>query len=96
MVNKVQERAPRLTYKGNEINFQTILNENNETSVHQRNLQFLMTEIYKIKDNYDPPIMHHLFQFRENTFNLINFRKIATHNKKTSNYGLETVKLSLG
>ena len=91
MVNKVQERALRLTYKDNENNFQTLLNENKETSVHLRNLQFLMTEIYKIKNNYAPPIMHHLFQFRENTFNLRNFREIATHNKKTSNYGLETV-----
>ena len=35
--------------------------------------------------------MHHLFQFRENTFNLRNFREIATHKKKTSNYGLEIV-----
>ena len=50
-----------------------------------------MTEIYKIKNNYAPPIMHYLFQFRENTFNSRNFREIATHNKKTSNYGLETV-----
>ena len=91
MIKKVQERALRLTYKDNENNFQTLLNENKETSVHQRNLQFLMTEIYKIKNNYAPPIMHHLFQFRENTFNLRNFREIATHNKKTSNYGLETM-----
>ena len=51
MVNKVQERAPRLTYKDNENNLQTLLNENNQTSVHQRHLQFLMTEIYKIKNN---------------------------------------------
>ena len=35
--------------------------------------------------------MHHLFQFRENTFNWRNLREFATHNKKTSNYGLETV-----
>ena len=91
LVNKVQDRALRLTYKDNENNFQTLLNENNETSVHQRNLQFLMTEMYKIKNNYAPPIMHHLFQFRENTFNLRNFRELATHNKKTSNYRLETV-----
>ena len=38
MVNKVQERALRLTYKDNENNFQTLLNENNETFAHQRNL----------------------------------------------------------
>ena len=82
--DKVQERALRLTYKNNENNFQTLLNENNETSEHQRNLQFLMTEIYKIK-NYAQPIMHHLFQFRESTLNLRNFRERPTYNKKTSN-----------
>ena len=43
MVNKVQERALKLTYKDIENNFQALLNEKNETSVHQRNLQFLMT-----------------------------------------------------
>ena len=91
LVNKVQERAIRLTYKDNENTFQTLLNENNETSVHQRNLQFLIGEIYKIKNNYAPPIMHYLFQCRENCFNLRNFRALATLNKKTSNYGLETV-----
>ena len=77
MVYNVQERVRRLTYKDNENSFQTLLNENNETSVHQRNVQFLMTEIYKVKNNYAPPIMHHLFQFRENTFSLKNFREIA-------------------
>ena len=56
MVNKAQERALRLTYKDNENNFQTLLNENKETSVHHRNLRFSMTEIYKIKT-----IMHYLF-----------------------------------
>ena len=77
MVYNVQERVRRLTYKDNENSFQTLLNENNETSVHQRNVQFLMTEIYKVKNNYAPPIMHHLFQFRENTFSLRNFREIT-------------------
>ena len=91
MVSKVQEGALRLTYKDNEDSFQTLLNENNETSVHQRHLQFLMTEIYKIKNNYAPPIMPYLFQLRENPFSLRNFREIAAHNKKNSNYRLETV-----
>ena len=91
LVNKVQDRALRLNYKDNENNFQTLLNENNETSVYIRNLQFLMMDIYKLKNNYALPIMHHLFQFRENTFNLRNFRELATHNNKTSNDGLETV-----
>ena len=31
--------------------------------------------------------MDHLFKVRENNFNL---RELVTHNKETSNYGLET------
>ena len=57
----------------------------------KQNLQFLMTKIYKTKNNLALAIMHHLFQFCENIFNLKNFRKLVTQNKKTSNYGLETV-----
>ena len=34
MTNKVQERALRLTYKDNENNFQTLLNENKEPIMH--------------------------------------------------------------
>ena len=35
--------------------------------------------------------MHHLFQFRENTFNLRNFIEHFTQKKKTSSYWLETM-----
>ena len=54
-------------------------------------------EIYKIKTNLVPPILHNLFQFYENTLikkfdlSLRNFRELLTHDKKTSNYGLEVV-----
>ena len=48
LVIEVQERALWLTYKDNENNFQLLRNENHETSVHQRDLQFLLIEIYKI------------------------------------------------
>ena len=57
-----------------------------------------MTEIDKIKTSHAPPIMHHLFQFRENTLikkfnlNLRNFRQLLTHDKKTSNYGYKNAK----
>ena len=50
----------------------------------------LLRKIYKTKNSFAPAIMHHLSQFRENIFNLRNFRKLVTLNKKTSNYGLET------
>ena len=49
-----------------------------------KTMKLLMTEIYKIKNNHAPPIMHQVSQSRENTFNLRNIREIVTHNKKTS------------
>ena len=60
LINKVQERALTLTYEDNENNFQTLLNETNETYTSknqkkQKTLPFLMTEIYKIKNNHAPP-----------------------------------------
>ena len=49
LVIKVQERALCLTYQDNENNFQLLRNENHERFVHQRDLQFLLIEIYKIE-----------------------------------------------
>ena len=56
----------------------------------QKNLRFLITEIFEIETNPIPTILHNLFQFHENTlvekFNsgLRNFREPLTHDKKTS------------
>ena len=62
LINKVQERALRL-----------ITNDKyNEFSIHQRNLQKLMIELYKIMRQITPPIMKSLFVFRENTHNIRN------------------------
>ena len=50
-----------------------------------------MTDFYKIKIIYAPPIMHSLLQFRENRFNIRNFQKILTKKKDSINYGTKTV-----
>ena len=48
-INRVHERDLRLTCR-NETNkeFQQILREKNEPTIHQKNLQVLMNEVYKI------------------------------------------------
>ena len=47
LMNKVHERALKLIYQDN-CNFQVLLEKQHDFSIHQRNLQVLMTEIYKI------------------------------------------------
>ena len=49
-----------------------------------------MTKIYKIKNDYDPPLTHSLFTSWETTFNLRNFHEIITEKKNTVNHGVET------
>ena len=72
-----------------------MLREQNEITIHQRNLrnsfkEVLMTEVYKIVNDIEPPILNSLFQFRCNTNNIRNFQEFFTENRKTVKYGAET------
>ena len=89
-LNKVHKRALKLIYQGN-CNFEVFLEKHHDFSILQRNLQVLMTEIYKIVNDIAPPIMNSLFTFRLNQHNLRNFQELSTEKRNAANYGLETV-----
>ena len=91
LINKVQERALRLITNDYQSSFNFLLNKFNEFSVHQRNLQTLMIELYKIIHQIAPPIMNSLFVFRENTHNIRNYQILSNNVRKTVRYGLETI-----
>ena len=80
LINKVHERALKLIYQDNS-NFEVLLEKQHDFSIHQRNLQVLMTEIYKIVNGIAPPIMNSLFTFRLNQHNLRNFQELSTEKK---------------
>ena len=90
LINKVHERGLRLTYRDETKDFQQILREQNEITIHQRNLQVLMTGVYKIVNGIAPPVMISLFQSRCNTKSIRNFQEIYAENRKTVRYGTET------
>ena len=60
-------------------------------SIHQRNLQILMAEVYKIIKGEAPAIMTNLSIFWKNILNIRNFSIIADKNKNTVRYGLEII-----
>ena len=90
LINKVHVRALKLIYQDNS-NFEVLLEKHHDFSIHQRNLQVLITEIYKIVNGIAQPIMNYLFTFRLNQRNLRNFQELLTEKRNTFNYGLETV-----
>ena len=57
--------------------------------IHQRNLQVLMTEIYKIVNAVTSVIMNSLFKFRSNKYDTRNFQVLSTYFRRTVNYGIE-------
>ena len=81
----------RLTYRDETKDFQQILREQSEITIHQRDLQVLITEVYKQNCKQYHIIMNSLFQFRYNTNNIRYFQEIYTENRKTVSYGTETV-----
>ena len=76
--NKVQEGAVWLTYNNQLTNFGTLLSNCNRTTLHQRNLQVLMTEIFKVINNIVPSIISFLFETFENIHNASCFQILSS------------------
>ena len=91
LINKVQERALRITYNDQLTDFKSLVSNHNEITIHQRNLQVLMTEIYKIINHIAPPIVSSLFEIRVNNHNTRYFQVLSNESRRTVNYGLETI-----
>lgn len=85
MISKIHKRSLSLILD-NEINsFADTLGKNIDITNHQRNIQVLMTELFKIMNNSAPPIMYNMFNPRVNNFNLRNFKEFATGKRRLSN-----------
>ena len=64
-VNKIHERALRIVYKDTHADYEALMKLGNAVSVHQRNLKYVMTEIYKTKNGRNPSFMRELFKPRD-------------------------------
>ena len=92
-INNIHEKALRLTYKDNQSSFKQLLEKDHSVTVHHKNLQGLVTEIFKIKNILAPDIMKDVFELKESPYNL---RSESNHftrrNVKTTYYGLLSIK----
>ena len=91
-INKLHERALRIVYSNGELTFPELLDKDNSITIHQRNLQRLAIEMYKIKNNLSPLPMQELFTQNLNMHDLRNKRCWETHNVRTVIYGTETIR----
>ena len=91
-INRLHERALRLIYKDPSLTFEQLLLKDNSVRIHHKNLQILVTEMYKVKHNLAPAIMHDVFQESSNPYNTRQGGdSFKTRNVKTVHYGTETL-----
>ena len=90
-INNLHERALRLVYNDSISSFQELLEKDKTVTIHHRNLQKLVTEIYKVKNGLSPFMMNNIFKEIPNNHHLRNNRTFATYNIRTVNCGTETL-----
>ena len=88
----IHGRALRLVYQNN-LNFSELLDLDNSVTEHQKNLQVLVTEIYKVKNGRASEIMKGIFELENSSYNLkSSCSQSRRENIKTVQYGLQSVR----
>ena len=91
-INKLHERALRVVYKNDNLTFQQLLEKDNSFTTHERNLQKLAVEMYKVKHNISPLPVRELFKSQGNSRKLRNNREWEVPEVRTVNNGTETIR----
>ena len=90
MINKIYERALRIVLNDHISDFETMLRNINDITIHHRNVQSLMIELFKIKNNLAPPVMDSMLSKRTICYNFRNLQEFYSKRKRTVFYGFET------
>ena len=90
-INRLHERALRLVYKNENSTFEDLLDMDNSFTIHDRNLQKLAKEMYKVKNNLCPSFIQSLFVISTNPYNLRNNQTFYAKNIHTVLNGSETI-----
>ena len=63
-IDKLHERCLMMIYNYKQSSFKELLELDRSVSAHERNVQILATEIYKVSNNFSPPHMNEIFKVR--------------------------------
>ena len=84
-INRFHGRAIRIVYRDKTSNFTELLQKDN-VAVHQRNLQVLVSEVYKVKMVLTPQLVKELFPLSTHAYNMRSTYEFKLENVKTFHY----------
>ena len=82
-INKLHERALRIVNNDHFSSFEVHLYKDKSVTVHQKNLQILATDLYKILNGLSPDITQDIFETKSNYYNTRNAPGFSSRNIKT-------------
>ena len=90
-INKLDERALRLVYVDKRSSFRDFLERDKSVTIHERNIQVLLTEIFKVKSGVAPEIMTEIVKFKDHSYDLRKNNCIERRIIKSYKYGSESL-----
>ena len=87
-INHLHERSLRIVYNDYESLFQELLELDNSTSIHHRNIRLLAIELFKVKNSLPNQIMSELFDLRSTEYKLRSQTDFSLGAVYPANYGL--------
>ena len=89
-IGKLHKRALQIIESDFTATYENLMAIDGSITIHKRNLQFLMTEIYKTLHDLNPPFMKEIFVRVDSPYLLKTKQRLKVDQVKTSAYGLET------
>ena len=90
LINKTHKRALRVLYKSHESDLNELIDLDNSTTIHLKNLRLLMCEIFKSLHNLNPDFMKDLFPIKPLKIRLRAQRLLILPPPNTSSNGTNT------
>ena len=90
-INKIHERALRVAFKDTSSKYDNLLMKSALVTIHQRNIQFLTTEIYKTTHDLNPKFMGEIFVKKNISYSLRGNNHLSVPIPCTNVYGMKTI-----
>ncbi len=92
-INKLHKRILNIRFRSSGSTIDELLLIDGSQCIHVRNLQVLMTEIYKTINDLNPPFMKDIFQIKHVDYNLRNNNLLKIPKTYTQSYGQKSIAL---